>query len=374
MTTMVPMQQRSFGRFFHWWAEELTGLLGWQRRSSAAGQIPRYIVCIEQDGFRLIDGKNGAPDIAAHRNAIQPLPAILARLTELGQTELTRSIGLRLPHAACYIRNVEIPGVADTHIHDLLTLDLERNSPFQNGEIYTSYFENTPSKVSGRLSYSQLIIKRSSLSEIIKSIEAVGIQVTYVDCWNKSETAALPINFIQAKESAADLRDRSNSMPIMFAFLALLLTASATYMAVSRYDRALEDIQGQTQAAKAKVQASRDVLVRSKAQLSELTALQRYRETHVAKSHAINELTRLLPDTIWLSDLRFEGAAIDLTGLATSAAGIVRILDQSTAFTDVTLTSAVTFDQQHQRERFSLRMKSRMPPLASPEPTTGLFK
>ena len=379
MTTIVPVQQRSFGRFFHWWTEELTGLFGRSSRSSANQQIPRYIVCIEQDGFRLIDRANVNPDAAFNRNdATQSLPVILQRLSEVAQAQDSQTIGLRLPYTACYIRNIDIPSVADTHVRDLLALDLERNSPFESSAIYTAHVENSPSQISGkalgRLSFSQVILKRSSVTDVIENIASVGLKVTYIDCWNATGTAALPINFIQPDQSEAGLSQRPNSMQIIFAALALALTASATYMGISRYDRALTDIQGQTQAAKAKAQSSRDVLVRSKAQLSDLTALQRYRDTHAPKSHAINELTRLLPDTVWLIDLRFEGTTIDLSGLATSAAGVVRILDQSAAFTDVALTSAVTFDQQQQRERFSLRMKSRMSPLASSEPAPGVIK
>jgi general secretion pathway protein L len=77
------------------------------------------------------------------------------------------------------------------------------------------------------------------------------------------------------------------------------------------------------------------------------------------------EMTRILPQHSWLTELRLvEGsggreAQVMMSGFSGAAPSLVGIVDGSRLFSDAALTSAVAFDPNEGRERFSLQAKVR---------------
>jgi general secretion pathway protein L len=73
----------------------------------------------------------------------------------------------------------------------------------------------------------------------------------------------------------------------------------------------------------------------------------------------IDALSKLLPNSVWLTDLRLENGVLDITGLAKSGAGLLPLFEHSPLFADAGLASGVNFDPQENKERFSLRVRVR---------------
>src|SRR5262249_26816116 len=73
----------------------------------------------------------------------------------------------------------------------------------------------------------------------------------------------------------------------------------------------------------------------------------------------IDALTKLLPDSVWLTDLRLENGVLDITGLAKSGAALLPLFEHSPLFADAAMASGVNFDPQENKERFSLRVRVR---------------
>jgi general secretion pathway protein L len=66
-----------------------------------------------------------------------------------------------------------------------------------------------------------------------------------------------------------------------------------------------------------------------------------------------------LPDSVWLTDLRIEGEAVEISGLAKSAAGLLPLIERSAHFVDATLAAPLTLDPREDKERFSVRVRVR---------------
>ncbi len=69
----------------------------------------------------------------------------------------------------------------------------------------------------------------------------------------------------------------------------------------------------------------------------------------------------MLPDSVWLSEFRLEGDALDISGLAKSGAALPPLFAQSTIFADAALTAPLTLDSREDKERFSLRVRIKQP-------------
>jgi len=145
-------------------------------------------------------------------------------------------------------------------------------------------------------------------------------------------------------------------------------------LSLSRYEAALGEVRAET--ARLRIQAAgvRDAMERSAAAVADLARLQRMKLGQVPAVEVLEELSRLLPDSVWLTDLRIEGDVVDVTGLAKSGAALPPLFVGSALFTDAALTAPVTLDQREDKERFSLRIRIRPPtapqPAATAAPTT----
>ncbi len=80
-------------------------------------------------------------------------------------------------------------------------------------------------------------------------------------------------------------------------------------------------------------------------------------QARVPLARIMEELTAVLPDSAWVSDLRIDGDVVEFTGFAKSAASLVAPLENSPLFMQASLTSPVVLDSTEDKERFSIRLR-----------------
>jgi general secretion pathway protein L len=71
------------------------------------------------------------------------------------------------------------------------------------------------------------------------------------------------------------------------------------------------------------------------------------------------ELSRVLPDHTFLSELRVADGSVSMSGFSGDAAHLIRLLDQSPLFTGAHLTGAITPDSGEHKDHFSLAFRLR---------------
>ncbi|MDA9521373.1 hypothetical protein XI06_13635 [Bradyrhizobium sp. CCBAU 11434] len=72
-----------------------------------------------------------------------------------------------------------------------------------------------------------------------------------------------------------------------------------------------------------------------------------------------DELSRVIPDHTFLTELRITGAVVSLAGLSSDAARLVRALDASRVFAGATLAGPITPDANERKDRFRMTVKVR---------------
>lgn len=80
------------------------------------------------------------------------------------------------------------------------------------------------------------------------------------------------------------------------------------------------------------------------------------------------ELSRLLPDHTYLSEMRLADGSVSTSGFSGDAAHLIRLLDQSALFTGAHLTGAITPDKAEHKDHFTLafRLRGAQRPLERP--------
>jgi general secretion pathway protein L len=345
-------------RFLSWWGQELYGLLPGSRPTPESASA-RVTLAVEPTGLRLIEAGGGKSVNTKFRgapapNGVVPVPAMMAYLASLSRIKKSpTTISLRLPFSACFVRRTELPAGAQRDFARLLALDLERSTPFKTKDVLTTYTVDGAPTAKGLLKVRHLIIKRKSVEE----------------CLTEDGAACFPTNFLASSATPGATARPIGIATTLLALGVAALAASATYTYIDHHAQALTRLQAETTRLKAISQSQKDALAKTQSAFTEIANYQKLRAETVSKVTVIEELSRILPDTAWITDLKLDGSTLDISGLATSAAALVPILERSRTFVDATSTASLTFDPREEKERYSIRARIRSISTEQPRPT-----
>lgn len=95
----------------------------------------------------------------------------------------------------------------------------------------------------------------------------------------------------------------------------------------------------------------------------EITELERIAVGEAKRIDVLQELTQILPPSVWIWNLKCSGKDVEISGFADSASELIPILDKSPLFEKVEFSSPVTKERERkgstdkERERFKIKMK-----------------
>jgi len=341
--------------FLRWWREELAGLVPQRVRARSAAKI---IICSGQDGYRVLETVGGKLRPARAGADLSALDAVTVA-SQLAKANPAAQIGIRVPFASCFVRQVELPRNAQEDAARILELDLERATPFKLKDVYCAALVEEDQDRGPRVRVRHLMIKRPSVEPLVGELSAAGTPVDFIDCWDERDGQPLPVNFLATQQQSAAARGRRLSFSRILWLLLALLGLSAIVLANARYQTALETVEGRVAQARTQATSVRRALDTSEAALTEIGQLQNLKLSTTPTVAVIDALTKLLPDSVWLTDLRLENGVLDITGLAKSGAALLPLFEHSPLFADAAMASGVNFDPQENKERFSLRVRVR---------------
>jgi general secretion pathway protein L len=342
-------------RFLVWWRDELVGLVPERARRLFADAEHDVVLAQVEGGFQVVNGsapsaRGEAPSVLSHAEA-------LSALARMASSRRLDAVGIRLPLSRCFERRVELPKAARDDVRRMLNFDLERATPFRLSDVYTAHLMADGTVAGGRQRLRQLVVKRDAVDPLIADVKAAGLKPAFVDCWQTAPSAGLPVDFLEASAPARSGFGRHVTLPRALALAALLLAGLASTLWLWKHEAALADLRAQTAKLRTQAAAVRTALERSEAAVADLDRLQRMKLKQVPALEVLEELSKILPDSVWLSDLRIEGDTVEIAGLAKSGAALPSLFQRSPLFADATLTAPLTLDPREDKERFGLRVR-----------------
>lgn len=349
MSRIVP---GSVTEFFGWWRGELASLPFFAFQAPQASDA----VVVDTDGSNglVLTSTSSPASVAGADNAFVPLEDLFAKLA---RTKPLTTIVARLPLRVCFTRIVELPNAASRDFDRILSIDLERATPLKAKDVYAR-FVPIPSSGSGQAqAVRQFVVKRAIVERIRVAAEANGLKLVRVECWNQTGTGVLPANFLD--EARAPTASHHALAVRALAASVVVLAVCAVWLLVQREETALLELQQQTAALKLKAQAVRDKTAKAQAASAFVASFNSLRKETVSRAAILEEITHVMPDSAWLSDLKVNGSVVDISGLAPSASSLIPEIERSPYFIDAASTSPVTFDPHEDKERFGIRMHLR---------------
>lgn len=338
-------------RVFAWWISELKALApAWVRRwfpepPEAATLVVRgetWRIAPARDAAGAFELDAGVDDKGLADQILRAAPDFsLARLTVV------------LPAAQVLRRRIEMPLMPESDLRSAVELQIDRLSPFKADAVRFGVRSTERDPIEGKLTADVAIAPRAGIETIERRLTALGLAPATIDVDGGNGAGA---GFdLRAPSDPAAGPQRATLINVAIACGVALIW----YLAGVAWDTAREQ---ELEGWRARIAELRPLAQRSAALRKQLEALTQPFE--LARTHrpgltldVLTEITKLVPDTARLTELRVTGDAIELTGLATDAPSLIAKLEASKRLKDVKFRSPVTRRAELNKDRFEISMK-----------------
>jgi general secretion pathway protein L len=257
-----------------------------------------------------------------------------------------------LPQASALRRRVELPIMPESDVRSAVELQIDRLSPFKADAVRfaTRVVDRDP--IEGKLTADVAIAPRAAIEALEQHLGALGLKAASIDV-DAGNGAGAGFD-LRATDERVTPR-RALLMNVGFACAAALMWYIAAVAWETGREQELEGWQ-------AKIAELRPLAQRSAALRQQLEGL--IQPFEIARAHVpaatlevLDQVTKLMPDTVRLTELRLNGDTLELTGLAAEAPSLISKLEASKLFKDVKFRSPVTRRPELNKDRFDVSMK-----------------
>jgi general secretion pathway protein L len=164
-----------------------------------------------------------------------------------------------------------------------------------------------------------------------------------------------------------DLRKKVKQIgrPLLIVFTSLALFFGLTWAVGTfmHYRKESDAVNNEIKKRRPAVEALEKLQKQRDEYRKEMAELVQIRSGEISKVSVLEELTRLLPDTTWIWNLKYNGKEMELSGFADSASDLIPLLDRSPLFEKVEFLAPVTKEMQmrgdgnREKERFKIKVK-----------------
>lgn len=338
-----------------WWTGELIGM--WPRQRNAGRLRYRRVREVALANDRSIAIRDLSGDAAKVIGSFRSAEVFLGDdasglLASTGGTPLVISADIQV----CFAYRLDLPKSARRHIDGIVRLEFARLTPFAPSEILSGWFERPVPGYDDRLAIVHIVLRRDFIEPVLQKLHELGRPFPEI-LVRDSDGAMLPVRLSDHEPAPENAADRIWRKLAFAAFLAASLAGIfAIQQVFARQDRQLEEIASMIEAASRDAAAVRDRIAAIEASARRVANLRLRKEAAMPTLAVWNELTRLLPDSAWLSSLSIEETNLSIEGNARTAEQLIPALNASPLFESVAFAGPVTKSQGNDLIRFTIRM------------------
>jgi general secretion pathway protein L len=342
----VDMMQRAMS----WWLGELAGLM--PRRFARRLENAPAILEVSAGQATLLLADNGAPALRVKLGGADAAEDRARVQVATGGTAARRVV-IRLDPSMILEAEVTLPRNAERALRQILVHQLDRLVPLPADAVAFDYVVIEDATTDKTLDVKLIVATRESIDRAVALVRSVGLdpEVVIAPSGVAGDSATVTLWQAHADQMAspAQLWLRRG---LAVAAVGLFVTAYSSY--VWRLGAYRDDLQQQVlQATKASAVA-RDLVNQNAQTEGALALLVQRRQQEMDPLMLLDELTKLVPDTMWISQLAVRGRNVELIGYAPRVADLISRIQNSDIFYDPKFRSAITMAPDGERERFDV--------------------
>lgn len=329
-----------------WWLAEVAGLL--PARSHDRYEQANVVAEIGRRAVR-VRRPDGTPLFEA---TLADFRGELARHIQLGTIGQRPLIGLVLEVGRALERPLTPFRLPPRRARDMALLDVQSTTPFDPAETLILLPEEADAKSGERY----FVVKRGSLEPALEAVNLNG-KVAFLD----ASTAHGPITLQRAGYQAlmpqrwrAKMASTLTKTAVAACLIGMPATAAHAYW---RYSSAIASLDTTIEGLDSEVKAVRALSKQRTDRIARLQAVRAEKAQAVPLIRVWQEMTKIVPDNTWLSDLALNGDKVTFTGLSKSASDLIALLETSPLFSNPTFTAPVVRAPDADGERFTIEMQ-----------------
>ncbi len=231
-------------------------------------------------------------------------------------------------------------------------LDVHASTPFALQEVFLLCGKNTESDPASRYA----VVKKEILKPLLDALEGAGIAVRRFGFAGENEKFRPDENSLLAMFPPSRWQvfaGRAMAVGVAICLLGAALTVSHAHW---RYFKASEALDQEIGQAEHEASLVRALIAARNLKISQVTAIRNEKRGAVPLVSIIEELSRVIPDTTWLTDVEISGDEIVFSGFSQSAAALIPLLEESKLFQAPTFRTPVVRVANQNGERFTIAM------------------
>jgi general secretion pathway protein L len=307
----------------------------------------------DEDGFTVQltqpgRGKSRAATLPAHRVRIadgilrDPLPPEWAAALRGSRAELV------LQPSSFLFRPLDLPRRAGEFLDGIVRSQIDRLTPWNASD---AVYHWTPPREAGndRIVLTVVATARDLVAPLVRAVTDLGATTVVVSTVVPGAEATPVTVLEQSARGAVELGRIRTALLAVFVVTGLAATASliASGFLADYYDEQTHQIQRRIAARRVELRAGQDGD-------SSTALLAKRKHTTPASVMVIEELSALLPDHTYATELRIEGDKLQVVGITHDAPSLIQIMEQSPHFTRATFFAPTTRAASDPGERFHI--------------------
>lgn len=340
--------------FFRWWLAQLADLIPARLGRFGSRELDAVIVAPLaplSSGVREVTlswRRNGKETpIGEFRVGTDEFAAALSQAVP--RQAVPRQAVLRLPGSDVLNKALALPLASESHLHQALTFELDRETPFLPEEVFWTHRVVERDRRMGRLRVRLLLMPRAQLASLIAGLGDAGIRPRRAEIASGPDRGAyIPL----------DTEDRRNPVGARFlrpAFACcIILAAAAAIVPFARQAWSLANVE-RAIAADRVAAAEAERLRREIDRLSGSADLVEHERKEGGRPLAVlAALTGLLPADTYLTDFQEQKGQVAITGRSAGASRLIAILSNGGLLRNPAFAAPVTRLGGGEQEMFTI--------------------
>jgi general secretion pathway protein L len=251
------------------------------------------------------------------------------------------------------VRPLELPARAAEFIEGIVREQIDRLTPWGTSEAVFGCSEPVDAG-SGNIKVTIAATARAATEPYLAGLAALNPTTISIFTLAGEEARDLIRVF---EQRANGLLDRARLSRLLRLTLAVTVTAAALstlggWLIGNYLDSQRTELDGKLTARRIALQ-----LDRKGAELSPLAVLARRKHERQASVIAIEELSRIVPDNTYLTELHIDGNTLQIAGVTSDAPSLIRLMERSQHFSRATFFAPTTRAPSETGDRFHIEAK-----------------
>ena len=347
------VQTGPVGQFFAWWIEELRLALpeSWQARLQHA---MRRVALQYRDGALMV-----LADENRRLTRLGELPASLdARVQRQQAEDLLEQNDL--DEAPCFllldserflVREVSLPMAAEANLRQVLTFEMDRQTPFRASAVYFDWNVLERGAAGGQLRLQLFVIPRVEVDAAARQVDSRGFRLSGIDVREGDTSLGLNLLPQEQRYKVINRKARANLVLAGVGVVLLALTMTLSLYLRGHQVAELED-------AIANVRGEANQVARIRTQIENATEAAGFLAMRRAESPLVVELladiTRILPDDTYLDRLVIGKTSVQMQGKSQNAQQLIELVNRSDYMESAAFRGSTRLDARSGLEIFEI--------------------